>query len=52
MAGMDSHLESILEERENIRVVSDEAALEHLDGLLRVAQKFTVADERESSRWH
>lgn len=35
-ACMDRHLESILEERENIRV---ETAAEYLDGLLRVAQK-------------
>ena len=48
MAGMDRHLESILEERENIRIVSDEAALEHLDGLLRVTQKCPRLNSDES----
>jgi hypothetical protein len=37
-AGIDNHLDDILEKYEDIRVLSDESDLEYLDGLLRVAQ--------------
>jgi len=39
VTGVDRRLGAILEERENKRAVSDEAAIEHLDGLLRLGQK-------------
>jgi hypothetical protein len=39
MAGMAEHLDEILRKTEDIRVLSDESAVEHLDGLLRVAQR-------------
>ncbi len=43
MAGMAEHLDDIIRRQDNIHVLSDESNAEHLDGLLRVAQKHIIA---------
>lgn len=37
-AGINMHLNDIVEKYQSVRVLSDESGLEYLDGLLRVAQ--------------
>ena len=43
MAGMAEHLDDILRKYESVRVLSDESGVEYLDGLLRMAQKYSVS---------
>ena len=44
MAGMAEHLENILRDRENIRVLSDDSGVEYFEGLLRIAQQSIVVN--------
>ena len=43
MAGMAEYLDDIIRKQENITVLSDESHAEYLDGLLRIAQRSTIA---------
>ena len=42
IAGLAENLEDIIRRYRNIRVLSEESNVEHLDGLLRVAQRYPV----------
>ena len=39
MAGMAEHLDEIIRKQDEVRVLSDDTAVEYLDGVLRMTQK-------------